>query len=66
MKGHLAFQKSASNGTRLTHMFHSNTNVPVHDRMVEMSNLFEAILFEAVCACIGSMNVLTTFPNVIR
>ena len=41
MKGHLAFQRSASNGTRLTHVFYSNTNVPDHELVVERPELIE-------------------------
>ena len=41
MKGQLAFQRSASNGTRLTQMFHSTTILPDHELVVESFKLVE-------------------------
>ena len=41
MKGQLAFQRSASNGTRLIYMFHSTTIVPDHELVVESFKLVE-------------------------
>ena len=41
VKGQLAFQRSASNGTRLTHMFHSTTIVPDHELVVESPKLVD-------------------------
>ena len=68
MKGHLAFQKSASNGTRLTHMFLSNTIVPVHECVAESPELVEAsnlVLRLGVRVSVPSRS-LTTFPNVFH